>query len=131
MSRVLIPVLSSQNAHPSFVSMAVEDASVVYVLLVLDSKSIHSNFGFKTTEIMKGRDVVEKLKEEIKKNKRLCTDILEWGPAIEKIAQIAEMKQVNKIVLFNGEKDKYFQTTADDIRKLTSIPVEVVDNDFV
>ena len=127
MSRVLIPVLSAHDAQPDFVSKAVADASVVYVLLVLDSKSIHSNFGFKTTEIMKGRDVVEKLKEEIKKNRRLCNDILEWGPAIEKIAQIAEMKQVDRIVLFNGEKNAYFQTTVDDIQKLTTIPVEVVE----
>lgn len=128
MSRVLIPILSLHDAHPEFISHAIEDASVIYILLVLDSKSIHSNFGFKTTEIMKGRDVVEKVKEEVKKNKRLCTDILEWGPMIEKIAQIAEMKQVDKIVLHNGEKDKYFTSTVNDIQKLTTIPVQVIES---
>jgi hypothetical protein len=127
MSRVLIPVLSPHDANPVFVGRAIADASVIYVLLVLDAKSISSQFGFKTTEIMKGRDVVEKIKEEVKRQKRLCNDILEWGPQIEKIAQIAEMKQVDKIVLFNGEKNAYFQTTVDDIQKLTTIPVEVVE----
>ena len=90
MSRILIPILSPHDAHPGFVGRAVADASVVYVLLVLDSRSIHSHFGFKSTEIMKGRDVVEKVKEEVKRHKRMCTDILEWGPLLEKIAQIAE-----------------------------------------
>lgn len=126
MSRVLIPILSPHDANPLFVTRAIADASVIYVLLVLDPKSISSQFGFKTTEIMKGRDVVEKVKEEVKKNKRLCNDILEWGPHIEKIAQIAEMKQVDKIVLHNGDGNPYFESTAEDIRKLTKIPVEVL-----
>lgn len=126
MSRVLIPILSLHDANPAFVERAIADASVIYVLLVLDAKSISSQFGFKTTEIMKGRDVVEKVKEEVKRQRRLCNDILEWGPMIEKIAQIAEMKQVDKIVLHNGDGNPYFESTAGDIRKLTKIPVEVV-----
>ncbi len=126
MSRVLIPILSPRDANPMFVERAIADASVIYVLLVLDAKSISSQFGFKTTEIMKGRDVVEKVKEEVRRQKRLCNDILEWGPQIEKIAQIAEMKQVDKIVLHNGDGNPYFENTAEDIRKLTKIPVEVI-----
>jgi hypoxanthine-guanine phosphoribosyltransferase len=124
-SRVLIPVLSPHDAQPEFISRISTDASVVYVLLVLDKDSLHSSFGFKTSEIMRGREVVEKIKEEIKKNKRLCTDILEWGNTIEKIAQIAEMKQVDKIVLYNAEKNEHFHTIAEDIAKKTPITVEI------
>lgn len=129
MSRVLIPILSLHDANPAFVERAIEDASVIYVLLVLDAKSISSQFGFKTTEIMKGRDVVEKVKEEVKRQRRLCNDILEWGPQIEKIAQIAEMKQVDRIVLYNANKSEYFGNTVQDIQKLTKIPVHVVNVD--
>ncbi|MEK6821498.1 MAG: hypothetical protein AABY11_03825, partial [archaeon] len=95
---------------------------------VLDSKSMHASFGFKTSEIMRGRDAVEKVKEEVRKHKRLCTDILEWGDTVEKIAQVAEMKQVEKICLHVPKGDAFFANTVEEIRQRTSIPIELISS---
>lgn len=121
--RVLVPVLSPADIDDVFVQHISEQASVVYLLLVLDPKSASASFGFKTSEIMSGRETLDKLKSKIKENKRLCTDILEWGNTLEKIAQIAEMKQVEKIFVYNGKKNPYFQHVVNDIQKLTSIQI--------
>lgn len=125
--RVLVPILSSQDADDAFVQHISDSASVVYLLLVLDPKSASASFGFKTSEIMSGRETMDKIKFKIKEKKRLCTDILEWGNTLEKIAQVAEMKQVDKILLYNGKKNEYFQHTANEIQKQTPILIEVVD----
>lgn len=121
--RVLVPILSHSDVDDVFVQHISEQASVVYLLLVLDPKSASASFGFKTSEIMSGRETMDKMKLKIKENKRLCTDILEWGNTLEKIAQIAEMKQVEKILVYNGKKNPYFQHVVNDIQKLTSIPI--------
>lgn len=126
--RVLVPILSPSDADDVFISHISENASVVYLLLVLDPKSAGASFGFKTSEILMGRETMDKVKTKIKENKRLCTDILEWGNTLEKIAQIAEMKQVDKIILFNGKNNEYFQHTANEIQKQTKIVVETVEN---
>lgn len=125
--RVLVPILSPSDADDVFISHIAENASVVYLLLVLDPKSASASFGFKTSEIMSGRDTMDKIKSKIKESKRLCTDILEWGNTLEKIAQVAEMKQVDKILLYNGKKNEYFQHTANEIQKQTTIGVEVLE----
>jgi hypothetical protein len=124
--RILVPVLSDKTVDQTFVSKVSQDASVAYLLLVLDAKSVHA-MGFKASDIMSGREIVESLKEEIKKNKRLCSDIMEWGNTAEKIAQIAEMKQVHKIMLFNPRDNILFNTLVEDIQKMTRIPVEVIE----
>lgn len=124
--RVLIPILSPQCADPAFVEAAIEGASVVYVLLVLDKDSPSSAFGFKASEIMQGRDAVERVKEKVKEHKHLCTDILEWGHVLEKTAQIAEMKQVDKIVLYDSNQNKYFEHTVKDLQNRTPVRVDVV-----
>ncbi|MBM3282126.1 MAG: hypothetical protein FJY86_02175 [Candidatus Diapherotrites archaeon] len=124
--RVLVPILSPADANDVFVQHISENASVVYLLLVLDPKSASASFGFKTSEIMAGRETIDKMKLKIKENKRLCTDILEWGNTLEKIVQIAEMKQVEKILLHNGKSNAYFQHVVADIQKQTSIPVEAI-----
>ncbi|MFH0970792.1 MAG: hypothetical protein V1776_05025 [Candidatus Diapherotrites archaeon] len=125
MSRVLIPVLHPDDCSDFFLYHSTEDASVVYLLLVLDAHSL-SSFGFKTSEIMRGRELVERMKEKIKGNKRLCTDILEWGETIEKLVQIAEMKKVDKICLRQPDNQSYFQQWVDSIKEKTSIPVEII-----
>jgi hypothetical protein len=125
--RVLIPILSPHDANDMFIQHISDNASVVYLLLVLDPKSASASFGFKTSEIMAGRETMDRVKSKIKENKRLCTDILEWGNTLEKIAQIAEMKQVDKILLFNGKNNEYFQHTANEIQKQTKIVVEIVE----
>ncbi len=124
--RVLVPILSPADANDAFVQHISENASVVYLLLVLDPKSASASFGFKTSEIMVGRETIDKMKLKIKENKRLCTDILEWGNTLEKIVQIAEMKQVEKILVYNGKSNAYFQHVVNDIQKQTPIPVECV-----
>ncbi len=124
--RVLLPVLSPEDANGPLIEQTLQDASVVYVLLVLDRFSPSSKFGFKASDIMLGRETVEKVKDEIKKRKRLCNDIMEWGHTLEKIAQIAEMKQVEKIVLFNSQNSEHFVHTVNDLQKLTKIPVHVI-----
>ena len=124
--RVLVPVLSQKDNSDSFVRAAVKGASVVHLLLVLDSNSMHANFGFKASEIMNGRQTVESIKKGIKANKKLCNDIIEWGNTIEKIAQIAEMKQVGKIVVHNAEKNPHFNQVQMAIQQHTQIPVEVI-----
>lgn len=125
--RVLVPVLSPSDADDVFIQHIADSSSVVYLLLVLDPKSASASFGFKTSEILVGRETMDKMKEHIKENKRLCTDILEWGNTLEKIAQIAEMKQVEKILIFNPGKNEYFQHMVDDIQKNTPIPIEVAE----
>lgn len=126
--RVLVPILSPLDANDAFIQHISENASVVYLLLVLDPKSASASFGFKTSEILQGRETMDKVKSKIKESKRLCTDILEWGNTLEKIAQVAEMKQVDKIFLFNGKKSEYFQHTANEIQKQTTIGVETVES---
>lgn len=124
--RVLVPVLSPADADDVFIQHIADNSSVVYLLLVLDPKSASASFGFKTSEIMAGRETMDKMKAKIKENKRLCTDILEWGNTLEKIAQIADMKQVEKILLYNGKKNAYFEHIVNDIQKQTPIPIEAV-----
>lgn len=124
--RVLVPVLSPADADDAFIQHISDNASVVYLLLVLDPKSASASFGFKTSEIMAGRETMDKMKSQIKENKRLCTDILEWGNTLEKIAQIADMKQVEKILVFNPGSNEYFQHMVNDIQKNTPIAIEIV-----
>ena len=124
--RVLVPILSPSDANEAFVQHISENSSVVYLLLVLDPKSASASFGFKTSEILQGRETMDKMKQKIKEKKRLCTDILEWGNTLEKIAQIADMKQVEKILVFNPGSNEYFQHMVNDIQKNTPITIEVV-----
>ncbi len=125
--RVLVPILNPSYSQEHFIQRIVRDASVVYLLLVLDPKSAHNPFGFKTSEIMLGRETVDLVKNKIKENKRLCTDMLEWGDTLEKIVQIAEMKNVDKIMLYNAENNPHFVHTINDVQSRTKIVVECVD----
>ena len=124
--RILVPVLSQKDASDAFVSEAVKGVSVVHLLLVLDSNSLHADFGFKANEILNARKTVEALKKEVKARRKLCNDIIEWGNTIEKIAQIAEMKQVKKIVLHNAEKNPHFDQMQIALQRHTQIPVEII-----
>lgn len=124
--RVLVPILSPADSNDAFIQHISENSSVVYLLLVLDPKSASASFGFKTSEIMSGRETMDTMKTKIKENKRLCTDILEWGNTLEKIAQIAEMKQVDKILLFNPGKNEYFQHLVNEMQKQTAIEIQVI-----
>lgn len=123
--RILIPVLSPKDCADAFVSQAVKGASVVHVLLVLDSNSL-ADMGFKASEILNGRKTTDALKQSIRAHKKLCNDIIEWGNTIEKIAQIAEMKQVKKIVLHNAEKNPHFDQMQLQLQHHTQIPVEII-----
>lgn len=123
--RILIPILSHKDCVDTFVAQAVKGASVVHVLLVLDSNSLH-DFGFKASEILNGRKTMDVLKKSICSHKKLCNDIVEWGNTIEKIAQIAEMKQVKKIVLHNAEKNPHFDQMQLQLQHHTQIPVEII-----
>ncbi|MDP2666165.1 MAG: hypothetical protein Q8P05_01530 [Candidatus Diapherotrites archaeon] len=125
--KILMPVLSVKDHSPHFVDKAVAKGSVVYVLLVLDSSSSRGGFGFKTSDIMKGRVVVDSIKEQVKGKKKLCHDILEWGPTIEKIAQIAEMKQVGEIVVHNPEGELSIHQLVKDMSQSTRIPIRIVE----
>ena len=127
--RVLVPILNPSYAQEPFIQHVVREASVVYLLLVLDPKSAHNPFGFKTSEIMLGRETVDLVKSKIKEHKRLCTDMLEWGDTLEKMVQIAEMKNVDKILLYNGENNPHFVHTINDIQSRTKIPVECVEGE--
>ncbi len=124
--RILIPVLSPKDCIDAFVERAVQGASVVHVLLVLDSNSLHADFGFKASEILNGRKTTDTLKRSIRAHKKLCNDIIEWGSTIEKIAQIAEMKQVEKIVLHNAEKNPHFDHMQLELQHHTQIPIEII-----
>jgi hypothetical protein len=119
-------VLSPKDANVEFVQRAVQGVSLAHVLLVLDSKSLGSEFGFNASEIMSGRQAVEQLRKEIRARKKLCNELVEWGQTVEKIAQIAEMRRVDKIVLNNAENKPHFDVLRGEIQKHTQIPVEVV-----
>mgnify|MGYP001609423186 CR=1 FL=1 len=129
--KVLIPILSPKDHSPAFVERAVDGKSVVYLLLILDPKSIGSHFGFKASDIMKGRKVMDAMKDHVKGQRKLCHDIMEWGPTLEKIAQIAEMKQVGEIVLLNSENNPHFDHFVKAISQSTLIPVRVVSGNAV
>jgi hypothetical protein len=121
--KVLIPLLSEME-NEEFLKRATEKASEVILLLVVDTQP-NQKFGFTTSQITKGRRLMENASSFIGKKKKI-EEIIEWGETDLKIINIAKLNQVDKIVIKEqGENNFLFKGLVEKI-KSENIKVEVI-----
>jgi hypothetical protein len=103
---------------------AAEDAKEVILLLVVDTQP-NQKFGFTTSQITKGRRLMETASNFLGKKKKI-EEIIEWGETDLKIINIAKLNQVDKIVIKNqSENNLLFKELVEKIRS-ENIKLEVI-----
>ncbi|MBI4043325.1 MAG: hypothetical protein HY393_00775 [Candidatus Diapherotrites archaeon] len=122
---VLIPILTKKETDAAFLETAVRGVQRVVVLLVVDTGVLPQGFGVAADEIMQGRQVMDEVREAIGKKRKTCQDVLEWGSTIQKINQVAQLKNVEKIILKN-DAGPQFRSLVNELRKGTPVEVEVL-----
>jgi len=121
--KVLIPLLSEMEDE-DFLRKAAEDAKEVILLLVVDTQP-NQKFGFTTSQITKGRRLMETASNFLGKKKKI-EEIIEWGETDLKIINIAKLNQVDKIVIKNqSENNLLFKELVEKIRS-ENIKLEVI-----
>ncbi len=118
--KIMIPLLSKQENNEIFLSEAIGDANEIILLMVIDTHEMQEKFGFATTEIMQGNELVEQIKKTLTEKGVSCEDLVEWGETSQKIVNTAKLKKVDKVVLKKQEN----QLFEDLVKKLHKEKIE-------
>ncbi|MBI2529579.1 MAG: universal stress protein [Candidatus Diapherotrites archaeon] len=124
--KILLPIITREENSPEFIDAATQDADNVLLLLVIDTSEMPAwQFGFAAGEIMQGTDFLEDLKKSVGKRKKSAVEITEWGNTVSKIAHIAELQNVDKIVLKKG-KTHYWKELLKKLEGATSKKIQII-----
>ncbi len=124
--KILLPIITREENSPEFIDAATQNADDVLLLLVIDTSEMPAwQFGFAAGEIMQGTDFLEELKKNIGKRKKGAVEITEWGNTVSKIAHIAELQNVDKIVLKKG-RTHYWKELLKKLEGATSKKIEII-----
>ena len=122
--KVLIPLLSRHENSPGFLEKAVDGASQVVLLLIVDTKGMPGQFGFATTEIRQGNILMEDLKAKLREKRKPFNDIIEWGDTLTKIDHIAKLNKVDKIIM-QKQENKFFNDIVKELEK-QGVEIEII-----
>ena len=123
--KVLIPLLSKQENKPEFLQRAVQGAKEVLLLLVIDTESTPSQFGFVASEIGQGNTLMQDVKKQLEKMRKTCNDVIEWGNTETKIEHIAQLQHVDKIVLLKQD-NQFFKKLLKQMRGKLKMEIRVL-----
>ena len=124
--RVLIPLLSKKEASKEFVKKIAGEKGEIILLLVIDTGAMSGGFGFAAHEIAQGNLLMQKTKILLEKHKKKCNDVIEWGNTESKIEHLAQLQQVNKILLVQQESPAFGKLLREMKEKLKGIEIETV-----
>ncbi len=104
---VLIPILSKQENDTEFLSKAIHEQTYVYLLLIVEARSLDSTFGFTASQINHGNALINEIKTILEKQNKKVYDTLEWGDTTPRIINFAKLKKITKIALKNQENEDF------------------------
>lgn len=113
---VLIPILSKKENTPEFLEKAVKGEKEVFLLAIMDTNALSNNFGFATSEIGAGSELIEQIKAKLEPKKIKVIEALEWGDTNTQIIHLAKLKNIKKIALVKQE-NKYFKDLVKELNE--------------
>ncbi|MEK6941770.1 MAG: hypothetical protein AABW85_02855 [archaeon] len=113
---VLIPIISKKENNPEFLEKATQGQHHVFLLAIMDTGAVAKNFGFATSEIGHGNELIEEIKYTLKAKKIELSDVLEWGDTHQQIINYAKLKKTKKVALIKQE-NKYFKDLVKDLKE--------------
>jgi len=120
---VLIPIISKKENNEVFLEKAIKKEKTVFLLAIMDTNAAATNFGFATSEIGHGNELIEEIKEYLKPVKVTVNDALEWGDTNSKILNYAKLKHIKKVALIK-QNNKYFKDLVLELKE-NKIKVEL------
>lgn len=120
---VLIPIISKKENNEVFLENAIKKEKTVYLLAIMDTNAATTNFGFATSEIGHGNELIEEIKTYLNPVKITVYDALEWGDTNSKILNYAKLKKIKKVALIKQD-NKYFRDLVSELKE-NKIKVEL------
>jgi len=124
--KVLIPLISKRENNEKFIATACRDAHEVFLLLVIDTEAMPGQFGFAASEIGHGNQLMQEVKAIVEKNKKHCSDVMEWGSTESKIIHLVQLHKIDKVVLVKQE-NQFFKKLVKQLEEKTEAVVEVIE----
>ncbi|MBI2598028.1 MAG: hypothetical protein HYW50_02430 [Candidatus Diapherotrites archaeon] len=113
---VLIPIISKKENNPEFLKKAIKGEKKVFLLIIMDTTATTKNFGFATSEIGHGNELIEEIKKNLEPENVSVDEALEWGDTNTQIINYAKLKKIGKVVLAKQENE-YFKNLVKDLEK--------------
>ena len=113
---VLIPIISKKENSPEFLEKATRGQKQVFLLAIMDTGALAKNFGFATSEIGHGSELIDEIKKTLAPKGIEANDVLEWGDTHQQIINYAKLKKTKKVALIKQE-NKYFKDLVKDLKE--------------
>ncbi|MFH0714904.1 MAG: hypothetical protein V1847_04225 [Candidatus Diapherotrites archaeon] len=123
--KALVPLLSREENAPEFLEkLKTFDEIVLFVCV--DRGEMVGEFGFAASDMLNATKFMEEMVTALRRRRVKVVDVLEWGETIPKIVQLAQSKQVDKVLL-KKQSNLHWRKLEEELeRKLGKKLLEVV-----
>jgi hypothetical protein len=113
--KVLVPLLTGNENLPEYIEVITSKVDNIILLQIID-KEFMKKTSAAMSEVMHFHSLMDEMKKSIGAKRKSYSEITEWGKTTQKIASIAILQKVDKVV-FIEQKNKFFEEIINLLKK--------------
>ena len=122
--KALVPLLSHDENSPEFLEK-LKTFDEVVLLVVIDRADMVGEFGFAAGDMRSATKLMEEMVSALKRRKIKVEDVLEWGETVQKIVQLAQLKNAEKVLL-KKQSNLHWRKLVQEVEQKLGKKVEIV-----
>ena len=113
--KVLAPLLTGKENSPEYIEAITSKVDSIIILQIIDKEFMRKTSAA-MSEVMHFHSLMDEMKKLIGAKRKTYEEITEWGKTTQKIASLALLQKVDKVVLVE-QKNKFFDEILEMLKK--------------
>ena len=113
--KVLAPLLTGKESSSEYIEAITTKVDKIILLQIIDKEFMRKTSAA-MSEVMHVHSLMDEMRKEVGAKRKSCDEITEWGKTTQKIASIALLQEVDKVVMVE-QKNKFFDEIINMLKK--------------